>query len=154
MLDIVLVLEWVRDNIANFGGDPGNVTIYGESGGGAKTSMLLAMPPAKGLFHKAIIQSGPGIRAVPRERATLLAKALLDEIGIADAKTLQSRRWRGDRKGGGRRARQTGGERRHHGAQRFVRALHRRRRAQRPSVGSRRAGPIQGRAHHDRHEQG
>ena len=89
MLDIVLVLEWVRDNIAKFGGDPGNVTIYGESGGGAKTSMLLAMPPAKGLFHKAIIQSGPGIRAVPRDRATALAKALLDELGIKDAKALQ-----------------------------------------------------------------
>jgi para-nitrobenzyl esterase len=89
MLDIVLVLEWVRDNIAKFGGDPGNVTIFGESGGGAKVSMLLAMPPAKGLFHKAIIQSGPGLRAVPRERATMLAKTLLDQLGVKDAKALQ-----------------------------------------------------------------
>ena len=90
MLDIVLVLEWVRDNIAKFGGDPGNVTIFGESGGGAKVSMLLAMGPAKGLFHKAIIQSGPGVRAVPRDRATQLAKALLDELGIKDAAALQA----------------------------------------------------------------
>ncbi|MEQ1782380.1 MAG: carboxylesterase family protein, partial [Hyphomonadaceae bacterium] len=60
MLDIVMALEWVRDNIAQFGGDPGNVTIFGQSGGGAKVSTLLAMPAAKGLFHKAIIQSGAG----------------------------------------------------------------------------------------------
>ena len=57
--DIVAALEWVRDNIARFGGDPGNVTIFGELGGGAKVSVLMALPSAKGLFHKAIIQSGP-----------------------------------------------------------------------------------------------
>jgi len=83
MLDIVQALEWVRDNIAAFGGDPGNVTIFGESGGGAKVSMLQAMPPARGLFHRAIIQSGPGLRAVPKEKATANAKALLDILGIA-----------------------------------------------------------------------
>jgi para-nitrobenzyl esterase len=83
MLDIVLVLEWVRDNIAAFGGDPANVTIFGESGGGAKVSMLQAMPAAKGLFHKAIIQSGPGLRAVSTVAATKNAKALLDALGIA-----------------------------------------------------------------------
>jgi para-nitrobenzyl esterase len=83
MLDIVLVLEWVRDNIAAFGGDPANVTIFGESGGGAKVSMLQAMPAAHGLFHKAIIQSGPGLKAVPREKATANAKALLDALGVA-----------------------------------------------------------------------
>ncbi|HWA62660.1 MAG TPA: carboxylesterase/lipase family protein [Caulobacteraceae bacterium] len=83
MLDIVLVLEWVRDNIARFGGDPGNVTIFGESGGGAKVSMLQAMPAAHGLFHKAIIQSGPGLRAVSREAATKNARALLDALGLA-----------------------------------------------------------------------
>src|SRR5215831_8673990 len=54
MLDLVAALEWVRDNIAAFGGDPGNVTIFGESGGGMKVSLLLAMPAAKGLFHRAI----------------------------------------------------------------------------------------------------
>ncbi|MFI4935940.1 MAG: carboxylesterase/lipase family protein, partial [Caulobacterales bacterium] len=83
MLDIVLVLEWVRDNIAAFGGDPGNVTIFGESGGGAKVSMLQAMPGAHGLFHRAIIQSGPGLRAVSAASATKNAKALLDALGIA-----------------------------------------------------------------------
>ena len=63
MLDIVLSLEWVRDNIARFGGNPDNVTIFGESGGGRKVAMLMAMPSAKGLFHKAIIQSGAGLDA-------------------------------------------------------------------------------------------
>ena len=82
MLDIVLVLEWVRDNIARFGGDPGNVTIFGESGGGMKVSLLMAMPAAAGLFHRAIIQSGPGLRAASREAATRNAQALLDKLGI------------------------------------------------------------------------
>jgi para-nitrobenzyl esterase len=58
ILDIRFALEWVRDNISNFGGDPGNVTIFGQSGGGAKVNTLMAMPSAKGLFHKAINQSG------------------------------------------------------------------------------------------------
>src|SRR5690606_27850133 len=57
MLDIVHALKWVRRNIASFGGDPGNVTIFGESGGGRKTSTLMGMPAARGLFHRAIIQS-------------------------------------------------------------------------------------------------
>lgn len=59
MLDLVLALKWVRDNISRFGGDPENVTLIGQSGGGQKISMLLAMPEAAGLFHKAIIMSGP-----------------------------------------------------------------------------------------------
>ncbi|HTC87625.1 MAG TPA: carboxylesterase family protein, partial [Bryobacteraceae bacterium] len=58
MLDIVAALQWVHDNISNFGGDSGNVTIFGQSGGGAKVSTLLAMPAAKGLFHRAVIESG------------------------------------------------------------------------------------------------
>ncbi len=82
MLDIVLVLEWVRDNIAAFGGDPANVTIFGESGGGMKVACLLAMPCAAGLFHKAIIQSGPWLRAPSAEAATKPAKAFLDALGI------------------------------------------------------------------------
>lgn len=88
MLDIAAALEWVRDNIAGFGGDPDNVTIWGESGGGAKTSTLLAMPAAHGLFHKASIESGPGIRMNPREVGTATAKALLDELGLKDARQL------------------------------------------------------------------
>ena len=84
-LDLVAVLEWVRDNIATFGGDPANVTIFGESGGGAKVSMLLAMPAARGLFHRAAIQSGPGLRASSVERATKSARSLLESLDITDA---------------------------------------------------------------------
>src|SRR4029078_6814524 len=58
MLDLVLALEWVRDNIAAFGGDPSRVTIVGQSGGGGKVSTLMAMPSAKGLFHRAVVMSG------------------------------------------------------------------------------------------------
>jgi para-nitrobenzyl esterase len=92
MQDLVLMLEWVRDNIAEFGGDPGNVMIMGQSGGGAKVSILLSMPSAKGLFHKASIQSGPGLRVGRKENATRIAKALLDELKIApgDIKALQA----------------------------------------------------------------
>src|SRR5262249_21849310 len=81
MLDIVAALEWVRDNIARFGGDPGNVTIFGESGGGAKVSVLMAMPAARGLFHKAIIQSGPAVEMMSRADATATAKQVLGELG-------------------------------------------------------------------------
>lgn len=83
MLDLVAALRWVRDNIAGFGGDPGNVTIFGESGGGGKVSVLLAMPAARGLFHRAIIQSGAAIRVSTRERADALAQAALKELGIS-----------------------------------------------------------------------
>jgi para-nitrobenzyl esterase len=83
VLDLVAALHWVRDNIAGFGGDPGNVTIFGESGGGGKVSVLLAMPAAAGLFHRAIIQSGAAIRVSTRERANALAEAALKELGIA-----------------------------------------------------------------------
>ena len=82
MLDVVLALEWVRDNIAEFGGDPDNVTIFGESGGGVKVSTLLALPQAKGLFHKAIIQSGPGITGIKPDDATKLATKILDHLRI------------------------------------------------------------------------
>jgi para-nitrobenzyl esterase len=83
MLDLVAGLEWVRDNIEAFGGDPGNVTIFGESGGGGKVSALLAMPAAQGLFHRAIIQSGPGLRMMSREKATENAAKLLKTLEIA-----------------------------------------------------------------------
>ncbi len=81
-LDCVAVLEWVRDNIGAFGGDPGNVTIFGQSGGGAKVSALMAMPAARGLFHKAIVQSGPGLRGQTRESATQTARAILADLVI------------------------------------------------------------------------
>ena len=82
MLDIVAALRWVHDNIEAFGGDPGNVTIFGESGGGGKVSVLLAMPAARGLFHRAIIQSGAAIRVSTRERANAFAEAVLKELGV------------------------------------------------------------------------
>lgn len=84
MLDAILALEWVRDNIAKFGGDPSNVTIFGESGGGAKVSTLLGMPKAQGLFHRAIIQSGPGLQGQPAEAATKFAKKVVEHFGGID----------------------------------------------------------------------
>jgi para-nitrobenzyl esterase len=81
MRDIIMALEWVRDNISVFGGDPGNVTIFGQSGGGMKVSTLMAMPAAKRLFHKAIVQSGPFLRAVPMARGRDVAGRMLARIG-------------------------------------------------------------------------
>jgi para-nitrobenzyl esterase len=82
-LDLVTALEWVRDNIANFGGDPGNVMIFGQSGGGGKVSSLLAMPSAKGLFHKAAVQSGSGLRMIQPQNSAKLAAAVLAELGLS-----------------------------------------------------------------------
>ena len=82
MLDILAALQWVRDNIAGFGGDPGNVTIFGQSGGGGKVSALLGMPAAKGLFHRAIAQSGSLIRGVPSGRASEGARAFMAKLGL------------------------------------------------------------------------
>jgi para-nitrobenzyl esterase len=81
-LDMVAALEWVRDNVERFGGDPGNVTIFGESGGGGKVSTLLAMPAARGLFHRAIIQSGAVTRLRERDRALKLTEAALKQLGL------------------------------------------------------------------------
>jgi para-nitrobenzyl esterase len=90
-LDVVAALEWVRDNIAGFGGDPGNVTIYGQSGGGRKVSIALAAPAADGLFHRAIVQSGSHLRLTPADRAEAMTVALLDALDIPrhDARRLQ-----------------------------------------------------------------
>jgi para-nitrobenzyl esterase len=83
MLDIVAALLWVRQNIERFGGDPGRVTIFGESGGGQKVSMLLACPPSRGLFHRAIIESGPGVKMLERGDANRHAQLLLQELQVA-----------------------------------------------------------------------
>ena len=83
MLDIVAALRWVRQNISVFGGDPGNVMVFGESGGGGKTSALMAMPAARGLFHKAGIQSGVMMRGLSRDIATETARRLLAGLGLA-----------------------------------------------------------------------
>lgn len=82
MLDLVLALEWVRDNIAEFGGDPGCVTIFGHSGGGAKCATLMAMPAARGLFHRVITQSGQQITASRTSSATRHATQLLDALTL------------------------------------------------------------------------
>jgi para-nitrobenzyl esterase len=81
-LDIIAALEWVRDNIAAFGGDPGNVTIFGQSGGGAKVSTLMAMPAAKGLFHRAIVQSGASLRGVSQDVANQVAERYLAKLNL------------------------------------------------------------------------
>lgn len=88
MLDLVAALRWVRDNIAEFGGDPGNVTIFGQSGGGGKVSTIMAMPDAAGLFHRAIVQSGSYARSAHLEamspaEATRHARTLLNALGIS-----------------------------------------------------------------------
>jgi para-nitrobenzyl esterase len=82
MLDIVASLEWVRDNIADFGGDPGNVTVFGQSGGAGKVSTLMGMPQAKGLFHRAIAMSGAAVKGTGREPATEGVKAFLATLNL------------------------------------------------------------------------
>jgi len=81
-LDMVAALQWVRDNIENFGGDPGRVMIFGQSGGGAKTSTVLAMPPAKGLFHRAAVQSGSALRLVTPEAGAATAEKFVRQLGL------------------------------------------------------------------------
>ena len=82
MLDIIQSLEWVRDNIEKFGGDPATVTVFGQSGGGGKVTALLSMPKAKGLFHRAICMSGSLVRGVTPEEATAGTKALLARLEL------------------------------------------------------------------------
>jgi para-nitrobenzyl esterase len=81
-MDIIAALEWVRDNISRFGGDPHNVTICGQSGGGGKVSNLLAMPAAKGLFHRAIIQSGANLRSTEIEDANKSTETFLAKLNL------------------------------------------------------------------------
>ena len=84
MLDIVQALEWIRDNIKAFGGDPSNVTIFGESGGGGKVGTLMCMPAAKGLFHKAIIMSGTILNVNTKAMAEELGRAVVEQLGLTD----------------------------------------------------------------------
>lgn len=96
MLDLVAALEWVRDNIASFGGDPGNVTIMGQSGGGAKVCTLTAMPAAKGLFHKAVVLSGASLKSGEKEYSSKLGAYILKEAGLStgQAGKLQEMPWK------------------------------------------------------------
>lgn len=82
MLDIVAALEWIRDNIGAFGGDPGVVTIFGQSGGGSKVSVLMGMPSAKGLFHRGIVESGSMLRAYTEEGSRQLADMVIEELRL------------------------------------------------------------------------
>jgi para-nitrobenzyl esterase len=82
MKDIIAGLEWIRDNVASFGGDPGNVTIFGQSGGAGKVSTLLGMPAAQGLFHRAIAQSGSAVASMPATVATQHAEAFMGRLGL------------------------------------------------------------------------
>jgi para-nitrobenzyl esterase len=82
LLDVVAVLQWVRENIAHFGGNPDNVTLFGQSGGGLKISTLLAMPPAKGLFHKAIIESGSSLKGIRPDDASKTTERILAKLNL------------------------------------------------------------------------
>lgn len=90
-LDTVAALQWVQENIGQFGGDPGNVLIFGQSGGGGKVCTLIAMPAARGLFHKAIVESGATLRIGTQDRSRELAARTLKRLGIApsDVKKLE-----------------------------------------------------------------
>ncbi len=94
LLDLVLALEWVRDNAAAFGGDPANVTLFGQSGGGAKIACLMAMPSAKGLFHRVWTMSGQQVTVQGPRGATARARVAMDHIG-ASLDTLRA--WPADR---------------------------------------------------------
>lgn len=83
MTDLVFALQWVKENIAAFGGDPGNVTIFGQSGGGSKVTCLMTMPSAKGLFHRAIVQSGGGGNLPDSATQQRYAAAIMTELGLA-----------------------------------------------------------------------
>jgi para-nitrobenzyl esterase len=100
MLDIVAVLQWVRDNIAPFGGDPGNVTIFGQSGGGGKVIALMAMPSAKGLFHRAIVQSGPFLKALSSDYSERVADLVMQELGLSKSQVRELQRIPVDRLSG------------------------------------------------------
>src|SRR6188768_1155589 len=82
MLDIVAALEWIRGNIASFGGDPGNVTVFGQSGGGSKVSTLFGMPAAKGLFHRGIAMSGSQVRSLTRDQAAATTERVLSALKL------------------------------------------------------------------------
>jgi para-nitrobenzyl esterase len=93
MTDLVAALQWVRNNIANFGGDPTRVMIYGQSGGGSKVTTLLGMPSAQGLIHRASAQSGGGGNPPSAEQSRELTKRLIAQLGVKEMADLQKMDW-------------------------------------------------------------
>src|SRR5581483_9532853 len=95
MTDLVASLRWVRENIANFGGDPDAVMIYGQSGGGSKVTCLRGMPSATGLFHRASVQSGGGGNIPGKEQSKEFARQVMKELGLQsnDIASLQKMEW-------------------------------------------------------------
>jgi para-nitrobenzyl esterase len=95
MTDLVASLKWVRENIANFGGDPDSVMIYGQSGGGSKVTCLMGMPSAEGLFHRASVQSGGGSNLPGKEQSLELSRQFMKELGLGpkDLSSLQKMDW-------------------------------------------------------------
>lgn len=89
-LDLILALKWVRDNIAEFGGDPSRVLIFGQSGGGAKCAALMATPAAKGLFHRVMTMSGQQIKGASIEIASGRARTVLEKMGVTPGKNLEA----------------------------------------------------------------
>jgi para-nitrobenzyl esterase len=86
LMDLVAALEWVRDNIENFGGDPSRVLIFGQSGGGSKVCHLMAMPSAKGLFQRAAVESGAALRSGTRENAAQTTERLLTQLALPNSR--------------------------------------------------------------------
>ncbi len=95
MTDLVAALKWVQENVANFGGDPDRVMIYGQSGGGSKVTTLMGMPLASGMFHRAAVQSGGGGNIPSKEQQAELARQTMKELGLApnDLQSLQKMEW-------------------------------------------------------------
>ncbi len=92
LLDLIAALRWVHDNIAEFGGDPANVTLFGQGGGGAKVSTIMAMPQARGLYHRAIVQSGSQLDALTPDEAHRNTLALMAALGLKPADVLHLRK--------------------------------------------------------------
>ena len=93
MTDLVAALAWIRENIRNFGGNPDNILIYGQSGGGSKVTTLLGMPSAKGMIHRAIVQSGGGGNIPSADQSRAFAREVVKEVGAKDMAALQVMDW-------------------------------------------------------------
>ncbi len=155
LLDVVAALAWLRDNIAAFGGDPANITVFGESAGAMIVGALLAAPSAKGLFHKAILQSGSTHVGYSRERAARVAAAFLEAAGIAATAPDALRAMTTAEVLGAMGHRAQGGARRRRSARHWPHAVpagHRRDRPARTAARRRRQGLGRGRPGHGRHQ--